>query len=68
MGPHRDAAGSSVSAVRRAGGRARQVAIEVDKRKIQIEEPIKLLGEFDIAIRLHRDVVVTVKLDVGKGG
>jgi large subunit ribosomal protein L9 len=41
--------------------------IEVDRRKIQLEEPIKHLGEFDIPIKLHREVVVTIKLDVVKG-
>jgi large subunit ribosomal protein L9 len=38
--------------------------IEVDRRKIQLEEPIKHLGEFEIPIRLHRDVTVNVTLDV----
>ncbi|MBI5059575.1 50S ribosomal protein L9 [candidate division KSB1 bacterium] len=40
--------------------------IEIDRRKIQLEEPIKHLGEFDIPIKLHREVVVTIKLDVVK--
>jgi large subunit ribosomal protein L9 len=40
--------------------------IEVDRRKIHLEEPIKHLGEFDIPIRLHREVVVSIKLDVVK--
>jgi large subunit ribosomal protein L9 len=38
--------------------------IEVDRRKIQLEEPIKHLGEFEIPIRLHRDVQVNITLDV----
>jgi large subunit ribosomal protein L9 len=41
--------------------------IEVDRRKIQLDEPIKHLGEFNIDIRLHKDVVVSVTLDVVKG-
>ncbi len=40
--------------------------IEVDRRKIHLEEPIKHLGEFVVPIRLHRDVTVTVTLDVVK--
>jgi large subunit ribosomal protein L9 len=40
--------------------------VEVDRRKIQLDEPIKHLGEFEIPIRLHRDVTVTVTLDVIK--
>jgi large subunit ribosomal protein L9 len=41
--------------------------IEVDRRKIQLVEPIKHLGEYNIDVRLHRDVVVTIKVDVVKG-
>jgi large subunit ribosomal protein L9 len=37
---------------------------EIDRRKIQLQEPIKKLGEFDIAIRLQRDVTPTIKLKV----
>jgi large subunit ribosomal protein L9 len=37
---------------------------EIDKRKIQLPDSIKLLGEYDIAIKLYRDVVATVKLTV----
>jgi large subunit ribosomal protein L9 len=38
--------------------------IEVDKRKVQLQEPIKRLGEYSVPIKLHRDVVspVTVKV------
>jgi large subunit ribosomal protein L9 len=37
---------------------------EVDRRKIQLSEPLKGLGEYSIAIRLHREVTahVTVKV------
>jgi large subunit ribosomal protein L9 len=38
--------------------------IEIDKRKIQLEDPIKTVGEYQIPIRLHREVVVPVKLVV----
>jgi large subunit ribosomal protein L9 len=41
---------------------------EVDRRKIALHEPIKRLGEFDITIRLQRDVNATIKLRVvGEG-
>ncbi len=36
----------------------------VDRRKIQLDEPIKNLGEFDVALRLHRDVTATIKVEV----
>lgn len=37
---------------------------EIDKRKIQLAEPLKQVGEFSVPIKLHRDVVahVTVKV------
>jgi large subunit ribosomal protein L9 len=38
--------------------------IDIDKRKIQLEEPIKSIGEYQVTIRLHRDVTVPVKVIV----
>jgi len=38
----------------------------IDKRKILLHEPIKRLGEFEIRIRLHQEVVPVVKLTVAK--
>jgi large subunit ribosomal protein L9 len=38
----------------------------IDKRKIQLAEPIKLIGNFEIPIKLHREVIATVKLAVKK--
>ena len=38
--------------------------IDIDKRKIQLEEPIKSIGEFQVPIRLHREVTVPIKLIV----
>ena len=38
----------------------------IDKRKLQLAEPIKLIGNFEIPIKLHREVVATVKLAVKK--
>lgn len=37
---------------------------EVDRRKIQLTEPIKSLGSFDVAIKLHREVTAHVKVQV----
>ncbi|HNQ78937.1 MAG TPA: 50S ribosomal protein L9 [Acidobacteriota bacterium] len=39
---------------------------KIDKRKILLHEPIKRLGEFEIRIRLHQEVVPVVKLTVTK--
>jgi large subunit ribosomal protein L9 len=38
--------------------------IDIDKRKIQLEEPIKTVGEYQVPIRLHRDVTVPIKVVV----
>ena len=38
--------------------------LEVDKRKIVLQEPIKQLGEFDIPVKLHREVTTHIKLRV----
>jgi large subunit ribosomal protein L9 len=40
--------------------------LEVDKRKIQLGEPIKELGEFPVAVRLHRDVTTEITVKVVK--
>ncbi len=40
--------------------------MEVDKKKIQLDEPIKRLGEYDVAIKIQQDVSATVKLEVKK--
>lgn len=38
--------------------------IEIDKRKIQLDEPIKAVGEYQVPIRLHREVTVPIKVVV----
>ena len=38
----------------------------VDRRKIQLDEPLKALGEFSVALRLHRDVTAHIKVTVEK--
>jgi large subunit ribosomal protein L9 len=37
---------------------------EIDRRKLHLQEPIKRLGEFDVPLRLHREVAATVKVRV----
>jgi large subunit ribosomal protein L9 len=37
---------------------------KIDKRKIQLVDPIKLVGEYQVPIKLHRDIVANVKLAV----
>ncbi len=37
---------------------------EIDKRKIQLDVPIKTIGEFPITLKLYRDIAAIVKLTV----
>ncbi|MBL0060020.1 MAG: 50S ribosomal protein L9 [bacterium] len=37
---------------------------EIDRRKIQLDEPIKHLGEYNIGVKLHRDITAIVTIDV----
>ena len=39
---------------------------DLDRRKVQLHEPIKKLGEYEVPVKLHRDVTVQVKVTVGK--
>ncbi len=38
----------------------------IDRRKIQLEEPIKQLGDHKVGIRLHREVVAEITVHVVK--
>jgi large subunit ribosomal protein L9 len=38
----------------------------IDKRKITLADPIKLVGEYEIPVKLHREVTANVKLAVKK--
>ena len=42
--------------------------IEIDKRKVQLEEPVKTLGEHEVKIKLHPEVAASLKLLVTKEG
>jgi len=38
--------------------------IDIDKRKIQLDDPIKAIGEYQVPVRLHREVTVPIKVIV----
>jgi large subunit ribosomal protein L9 len=42
--------------------------IEIDKRKVLLDEPIKHLGEHELKIRLHPEVTAVLKLLVTQEG
>jgi large subunit ribosomal protein L9 len=41
---------------------------EIDRRKLILPEAIKALGDFDVPLKLHRDVTVPLKVHVVKEG
>jgi len=38
----------------------------IDRRRIQLDEPIRQLGEYKVPVKLHRDVTVEVTVIVAK--
>ena len=38
--------------------------IEVDKRRIELDSPIKNIGVHDVEVRLHRDVTASIQVEV----
>ena len=41
-----------------------QTGIKIDKRKIEMEEPIKALGAYEVPIHLHRESNTVLKVEV----
>ncbi len=39
---------------------------QIDRRKIELDQPLKSLGEFSVPLKLHRDVQVQIKVAVKK--
>jgi large subunit ribosomal protein L9 len=42
--------------------------VELDRRKIQLDEPIKEIGEHIVPVRLHKSVVANLKVRVSAAG
>jgi len=42
--------------------------IEIDKRKVLLEEPVKQLGEHEVKVKLHPEVTASLRLLVTKEG
>jgi large subunit ribosomal protein L9 len=38
----------------------------IDRRKLQLDESLKALGEFTVPIKLHREVTTTIKVTIAK--
>ena len=42
----------------------RSHGIELDRRKLQLNEPIKSLGDFEVPVKLHPEITIEVKVKV----
>lgn len=38
--------------------------VEIDRRTLQLEEPIRAIGLYQVPVRLHRDVTATIRVYV----
>jgi large subunit ribosomal protein L9 len=47
-----------------AGAVKAQLGVDVDRRDITLDEPIKELGISELVVRLHRDVTATLRVEV----
>jgi len=43
-----------------------KLGYSIDRKKVQLDEPIKTLGDYKVAVRLHRDVTVEIPVHVVK--
>lgn len=41
-----------------------QTGVTIDRRMLDLDEPIKELGPHDVAAKLHHDVTVTIQIEV----
>jgi large subunit ribosomal protein L9 len=41
--------------------------LEIERKKILLDEPIKNVGLFEVPVRLHAEVLIKIKVEVRKG-
>ncbi|MDU3113585.1 MAG: 50S ribosomal protein L9, partial [Megasphaera sp.] len=44
-----------------------QYDIDLDKKKVEIKEPIKSVGDYDVTIRVHPTITSVIKIHVVEG-
>ncbi|KUO78078.1 MAG: 50S ribosomal protein L9 [Desulfosporosinus sp. BRH_c37] len=54
----------SVTSKEIADALKKQHGVEVDKRKVELKEPIKALGNFEVHVKVYADVIATLKVHV----
>ena len=51
-------------AMRATAGAESQAGVKLDRRRVQLDEPIKALGTHTVPVKLHADVEFPVTLEV----
>ena len=54
----------SVTSKEIADALKKQHGVEVDKRKLEVKEPIKALGNYEVHVKIHLDVVAKLRVHV----
>ena len=49
-------------------GRLKEQGFDIDRRKLGLKEPIKQLGDYEVSVRLHREVTCAVQVGVVSSG
>ena len=57
----------SISSKEIAKAFTEQYGMELDKKKIQLDDNIRTTGKYDVPVKLHRDVTATLALKVVEG-
>lgn len=47
-----------------AEGIEKESKVVVDRKDVMLEEPIKSIGKYDVKVKLHKDIIATVKVSV----
>jgi large subunit ribosomal protein L9 len=43
---------------------SKDLGVKLDKRKVNLANPIKAIGDYEVPLKLHRDVTVPIKVSV----
>ncbi len=54
----------SITSADLADAIAEQSGAEIDRRSIQLADPLKELGDADVAVKLHAEVTATIHVEV----
>ena len=56
----------SITSKEIADGVKKLCDIDIDKKQVDLDGSIKLVGNYDVEIKLHRDIIATLKLVVSE--